>query len=334
MKKISFFDVKSYDKSSFNLINQHFDFQLDYFEDRLSLKNVQNTKGSEAICIFVEDNIDKEMIDALVNCGVKLIALRCAGYNNIDLEYAKGKLQVVRVPSYSPSSVAEHAMALILGLNRKTYLSYFRSRIGDFSLEGMLGSDLNGKTIGIVGTGAIGKKMIDIANGFKMKVLAYDVYPDQKLQKENKCSYVSLEELLKESDIISLHCPLTEDNHHMIRKETIDKMKNGVMIINTGRGKLINTKDLIDGLKSYKISAAGLDVYEEEEAYFYNDYSTSIIKDDVLARLIFFPNVIVTSHQGFFTKEALKNIAETTLQNISDYFQKKPLENKVIFQKQ
>jgi D-lactate dehydrogenase len=331
MKKIVFFDMKSYEKKFFEEANEKMHFPMEYFEERLTEQTVMKAKGSEVICVFVEDDINKNIIDKLLENGVKIIALRCAGYNNVDLEYAFDKIRIVNVPSYSPHSVAEHAMALILSLNRKTHLSYFRSRIGDFSLEGMIGFDLYGKTLGIIGTGKIGKEMINIANGFKMNVIAFDSRPDEMLVKEKKCSYVTLDNLLKESDIISLHCPLTEKNHYLINRDSIAKMKDGVMIINTGRGLLINTKDLIDGLKSKKIYAAGLDVYEEESSYFYHDYSTSIINDDVLARLIFFPNVIVTSHQGFFTKEALENIANTTLQNISDYFQKKELKNEVKF---
>lgn len=332
MKNITFFDTKSYDKKIFDQVNKDFKFQINYVDERISLENVDQAKGSEVICVFVEDEIDKKIISKLLEYNVKLIALRCAGYNNIDLKHAKNKIKVVRVPDYSPTSVAEHAMALILSLNRKTYLAYFRTRIGDFSLDGMLGFNLFGKTIGIVGTGKIGKEMIDIANGFKMRVLAYDLYPNETLIKEKKCTYVTFDELLKESDIISLHCPLTKENHYLIRKETIKKMKDNVMIINTGRGKLINTKDLIEELKNKKVYGAGIDVYEEESNYFYKDYSTSIITDDTLARLIFFPNVIVTSHQGFFTKEALENIAKTTLQNIKDFNEKKELKNEIVFE--
>lgn len=331
MRKITFFNAKYYDKQFFNQFNTNYHFQINYLEDSLTKETIMQAKGSEVICIFVEDDVNKEIIDLLVKYNIKLIALRCSGYNNIDIKYAKNKVTIVRVPSYSPSSVAEHAFALILSLNRRTHLSYFRSRIGDFSLEGMLGFNLSGKTIGIVGTGKIGKEMIDIANGFKMKVLAYDFHPNENLAKEKKFTYVSFNDLLKNSDIISLHCPLTEENHYLVRKETIKKMKDNVIIINTGRGKLVNTKDLIEGLKNKKISAAGIDVYEEESNYFYKDYSTSIITDDILARLIFFPNVILTSHQGFFTKEALENISNTTLQNISDFFNKKKLKNEVLY---
>lgn len=331
MEEITFFDTKSYDKKTFNKFNREYNFKINYIENRLTMETVKKAKGSKVICVFVEDEVNKEIIDALIKYNVKLIALRSLGYNNIDLKYAKNKIKVVRVPSYSPTSVAQHAMALILSLNRKTHMSYVRSKIGDFSLEGMLGFDLSKKIIGIIGTGKIGKEMIDIANGFKMKVLAYDLYPDNNLLKEKNFSYVSLDSLLKESDIISLHCPLTRDNQYLINKDSISKMKDNVMIINTGRGKLINTKDLIEALKNKKIYAAGLDVYEEENKYFYNDYSTSIISDDILARLIFFPNVIITSHQGFFTEEALETIAKVTLQNISDYFEKKELKNEISF---
>ncbi|HRW58607.1 MAG TPA: 2-hydroxyacid dehydrogenase [Chlamydiales bacterium] len=332
-QKIAFFDAKSYDKQFFNQFNKEYGFDIDYLDHRLSEKTVHLAKGAEVICVFVEDDVGKELIDQLVSLNVKLIALRSAGYNNVDLEYAKGKIQVVRVPSYSPSSVAEHAMGLILSLNRKTHMSYYRSRIGDFKLDGMIGFDLKGKTIGIVGTGKIGKEMIGIANGFKMNVIASDSKPLDSVAKELNFEYVSFETLLSRSDIISLHCPLTEENTHLINQNTIEKMKDNVMIINTGRGKLVNTKDLIEGLKSKKIYAAGIDVYEEENQYFFHDYSTSIIQDDVLARLIFFPNVLVTSHQGFFTEEALENIAKTTLESISQFVSQKPLTNEVVFQK-
>ena len=296
----------------------------------MNINNVVLTQGVDAVCIFVNDTADAAVIDALVANGVKLLALRCAGFNNVDLKAAKGKLPVVRVPAYSPYAVAEYSLALMLSLNRKIHRAYWRTRDGNFSLNGLMGFDMHGKTIGIIGTGKIAKILIRLLKGFGMRILAYDLYPDMKFAGEEGISYVSLDELYRESDIISLHCPLTDQTKYMIDKDSIDKMKEGVMIINTGRGLLINTNDLIEGLKEKKIAAAGLDVYEEEGEYFYEDKSDKIIDDDVLARLLSFNNVIVTSHQAFFTKEALHNIAETTLQNIDDFRHHRPLVNEVI----
>ena len=257
------------------------------------------------------------------NRGLNYTLNRC-------LKAAKGKLPVVRVPAYSPYAVAEYSLALMLSLNRKIHRAYWRTRDGNFSLNGLMGFDMHGKTTGIIGTGKIARILIRLLKGFGMRILAYDLYPDMKFAGEEGISYVSLDELYRESDIISLHCPLTDQTKYMIDKDSIDKMKEGVMIINTGRGQLINTNDLIEGLKEKKIAAAGLDVYEEEGEYFYEDKSDKIIDDDVLARLLSFNNVIVTSHQAFFTKEALHNIAETTLQNIEDFRCHRPLVNEVI----
>ena len=266
----------------------------------------------------------------MVENNVKLLALRCAGFNNVDLAAAKDKLPVVRVPAYSPYAVAEYSLALMLSLNRKIHRAYWRTRDGNFSLNGLMGFDMHGKTIGIIGTGKIAKILIKILKGFGMRILAYDVFPDHKFAEEEGITYTTLDELYRESDIISLHCPLTEETRYLINDSSIDKMKDGVMIINTGRGQLIHTNALIEGLKEKKISAAGLDVYEEEGDYFYEDKSDKIIDDDVLARLLSFNNVIVTSHQAFFTKEAMQNIAETTLQNIEDFRLNRPLVNEVI----
>jgi D-lactate dehydrogenase len=261
---------------------------------------------------------------------VKLIALRCAGFNNVDLEAAhKFGLQVVRVPAYSPHAVAEYAVALMLALNRKINRAYWRTRDGDFSLHGLLGFDMYGKTAGIIGTGRIAKVLIHILRGFGMEVVAYDIFPDEAFARQEGFSYVSLDELYARADIVSLHCPLTDQTRHIIDAEAIGKMKEGVMLINTGRGQLIHTEALIGGLKSRKIGSAGLDVYEEEANYFYKDESDKIIGDDVLARLLTFNNVILTSHQGFFTREALENIARTTLQNIRDFSEHLPLANEV-----
>lgn len=328
--KIAFFGAKPYDIASFDKVNEKYNYDIRYYKGHLNPNNVVLTQDTDAVCIFVNDTADAAVIGAMVDNGVKLLALRCAGFNNVDLKAAKGKLPVVRVPAYSPYAVAEYSLALMLSLNRKIHRAYWRTRDGNFSLNGLMGFDMHGKTIGIIGTGKIAKILIRLLKGFGMRILAYDLYPDMKFAGEEGISYVSLDELYRESDIISLHCPLTDQTKYMIDKDSIDKMKEGVMIINTGRGQLINTNDLIEGLKEKKIAAAGLDVYEEEGEYFYEDKSDKIIDDDVLARLLSFNNVIVTSHQAFFTKEALHNIAETTLQNIEDFRCHRPLVNEVI----
>lgn len=328
--KIAFFGAKPYDIASFDKVNEKYNYDIRYYKGHLNPNNVVLTQDTDVGCIFVNDTADAAVIDAMVDNGVKLLALRCAGFNNVDLKAAKGKLPVVRVPAYSPYAVAEYSLALMLSLNRKIHRAYWRTRDGNFSLNGLMGFDMHGKTIGIIGTGKIAKILIRLLKGFGMRILAYDLYPDMKFAGEEGISYVSLDELYRESDIISLHCPLTDQTKYMIDKDSIDKMKEGVMIINTGRGQLINTNDLIEGLKEKKIAAAGLDVYEEEGEYFYEDKSDKIIDDDVLARLLSFNNVIVTSHQAFFTKEALHNIAETTLQNIEDFRCHRPLVNEVI----
>ncbi|WP_308597458.1 2-hydroxyacid dehydrogenase [uncultured Parabacteroides sp.] len=328
--KIAFFGAKPYDIASFDKVNEKYNYDIRYYKGHLNPNNLVLTQDADAVCIFVNDTADAAVIDTMVNNGVKLLALRCAGFNNVDLKAAKGKLPVVRVPAYSPYAVAEYSLALMLSLNRKIHRAYWRTRDGNFSLNGLMGFDMHGKTIGIIGTGKIAKILIRMLKGFGMRILAYDLYPDMKFAEEESFSYVSLDELYRESDIISLHCPLTDQTKYMIDKNSIDKMKEGVMIINTGRGQLINTNDLIESLKEKKIMAAGLDVYEEEGEYFYEDKSDKIIDDDVLARLLSFNNVIVTSHQAFFTKEALHNIAETTLRNIDDFRYHRPLVNEVI----
>lgn len=331
MKKyrIAFFDTKSYDEESFNKINEKYNFEIKYFKGHLNRNNVILTKDADAVCIFVNDIADAEIIDALAENGVKLIALRCAGFNNVDISAALGKIAVVRVPAYSPYAVAEHAVALMMALNRKTHRAYLRTRDGNFALNGLMGFDMHGKTAGIIGTGKIAKILIHILKGFGMNILAYDLYPDYNFARENDVVYTTMDELYHNSDIISLHCPLTDQTKYLINDYSISKMKDGVMIINTGRGQLIHTNALIEGLKNKKIGAAGLDVYEEESEYFYEDKSDKIIDDDVLARLLSFNNVIVTSHQAFFTQEALANIASTTLQNMQDFIDGKPLENEV-----
>src|SRR5574344_982890 len=326
--KIAFYDTKPYDERSFKEVNEKYGFDIRYYKGRLNLNNVVLTKGVDAVCIFVNDTADAEVIQALADNGVKLLALRCAGYNNVDLKAAKDKMTIVRVPAYSPYAVAEYTLALMLSLNRKIPRATMRTRDGNFSLHGLMGFDMHGKTVGIIGTGKIAKILIKILKGFGMNIIAYDLFPDYNFARENHFIYASLDELYKASDIISLHCPLTEQTKYLINDYSISKMKDGVMIINTGRGQLIHTNALIEGLKNKKIGSAGLDVYEEEGDYFYEDKSDRIIDDDVLARLLSFNNVIVTSHQAFFTHEALENIASTTLQNIKDFAENKS-ENEV-----
>lgn len=327
--KIAFFGTKPYDRVSFDVLNKNFGFDIRYFKGHLNRDNVILTQGMDAVCVFVNDTVDAEVIDALVANEVKILALRCAGYNNVDLEAARDRLPVVRVPAYSPYAVAEYTVALMLSLNRKINRAYWRTRDGNFALNGLMGFDMHGKTAGIIGTGKIAKILIHILKGFGMRILAYDIRPDEQFAKEESVRYVSLDELYAHSDIISLHCPLTEETRYIINEASIAKMKNGVMLINTGRGQLIHTQALIDALKEQKIAAAGLDVYEEEGDYFYEDISDSFINDDMLARLLSFNNVIVTSHQAFFTKEAMHNIAETTLQNIRSFLEKHTLVNEV-----
>ncbi|MCD7898799.1 MAG: 2-hydroxyacid dehydrogenase [Bacteroides sp.] len=327
---IAFFGSQPYDEASFNNKNRLFGFNFKFFKGHLNINNVLLTRDVDAVCIFVNDTANEEVIRAMAENGVKILALRCAGYNNVDINAAaQYGIPVVRVPAYSPYAVAEHTVALMLSLNRKIPRAVNRTRDGNFSLNGLLGFDMHGKTAGIIGTGKIAKILIQILRGFGMNILAYDVYPDYNFARENQVVYTTLDELYCASDIISLHCPLTEETKYLINDYSISKMKNGVMLINTGRGQLIHTAALIEGLKSKKIGSAGLDVYEEEGDYFYEDKSDRIIDDDVLARLLSFNNVIVTSHQAFFTKEALDNIAETTLQNIKDFQIGKVLVNEV-----
>jgi len=327
--KITFFDAKPYDIASFEAHNQSFGFDIHYQESHLNKDNAILANGSDVVCAFVNAIIDKKVIDQLVSLGVKLIALRSAGFNNVDLQAAKGRIKIVRVPAYSPYAVAEHTLALMLTLNRKIHKAYSRTRDGNFALHGLMGFDMHGKTAGIIGTGKIAKILIRTLCAMGMKILAYDLYPDNQFANETGITYTTLDDLYSNADIISLHVPLTKETEYMINQDSISKMKEGVMIINTGRGKLIQTKALIDGLKCKKIGSAGLDVYEEEGEYFYEDRSDIIMDDDTLARLLSFSNVVVTSHQAFFTKEALANIAETTLQNIQDFVDHKELVNEV-----
>lgn len=329
--KVAFFDAKPYDIESFNELNRDQRFTIKYFKFHLTPDNVVLAQGYDAVIIFVNDTVDAEMIMKLKEYGVKLIALRSAGFNNVDLKAALNNISVVRVPAYSPHAIAEHTVALMLTLNRKVHRAYFRTRDTNFALNGLLGFDMYGKTAGVIGTGRIGKVLVGILRGFGMEVLLNDMYPDEAFAAETGCRYTTLEEVYRASDIISLNCPLTRETEYMINSATIAMMKKGVMLINTGRGKLIRTADLIEGLKSGQIGSAGLDVYEEESQFFFEDLSDRVLADDVLARLLTFNNVIITSHQGFFTREAIRNIAETTLKNIDDFFAGRKLVNEVCF---
>ena len=318
--KIAFFDTKPYDMPGFDHFTEGTDLQIKYFETKLNEDTVSLAAGFDGVCVFVNDTVNEAVINRLHELGVKVIALRCAGFNNVDTRAAFGKIHVFRVPAYSPYAVAEHAMALLLTINRRTHKAYIRTREFNFSLSGLTGFDLHGKTVGLVGTGKIGRIFGDICRGFGMKILAYDKFPNPDAGLE----YVELDELFARSDIISLHCPLTEETHHMINSDSIARMKRGVVIINTSRGGLVDTDALIEGIKSKQVGAACLDVYEEEGDLFYEDYSGHIVRDDKLVRLIAMPNVIVTSHQAFLTEEALSNIAETTVDNLVKFFDGMP----------
>ena len=313
--KIAFFDAKNYDVESFEKV-EHDGIEFKFFETKLGADTAELAKGFDGVCVFVNDDVSAEVIDALYRNGVKVIALRCAGYNNVDVRHAYGKIHVFHVPAYSPYAVAEHAMALLLTSVRRIHKAYNRTREFNFSLNGLTGFDLRGKTVGVVGTGKIGRIFIDICKGFGMKVIAYDKFPAENCG----IDYVSLDTLFAESDIISLHCPLTKETYHLIDGEAIAKMKKGVYILNTSRGALIDAEALLEGIKGRKVGAACLDVYEEEAAYFFEDKSEKPVTDAVLSLLVSKPNVIITSHQAFLTEEALKAIAEVTLNNLETYF--------------
>lgn len=329
--KTILFDTHSFEKEYFCEVNNEFGFDLDFYEGKLTEKSAFVARGYACVCPFVNDRVSAEVLAILKEQGTKLIALRSAGFNHVDLVAAKKLgLRVARVPEYSPYSVAEHAMGLLLTLNRKLHKAYNRVREGNFSLEGLVGFDLHGKTIGVVGSGRIGQAFIAIARGFGCRVLVFDISPDDQLAKELGFTYVPLIELLQKSNVISLHLPLTQTSRHMINEETLGHMKPGVILLNTSRGGLIDTKALIRSLKSGKLGAAGLDVYEEEQAYFFQDLSGTVLNDDVLTRLMTFPNVLLTGHQGFLTKEALLNIAQTTLENIHAFETGKDLVNEVL----
>ena len=317
MLKVAFYDTKEYDRPSFEYYGGLHQIEFLFLETKLNEDTVELAKGCNAVCVFVNDTVNEKVIEKLYSFGVKLIALRSAGYNNVDVRAAYRRVHVVHVPAYSPYSVAEHAMALLLTSVRRIHKAYNRTREFNFSLNGLTGFDLHGKTVGVIGTGKIGRIFIDICRGFGMKVVAFDRFPAQDAGIE----YVSLDRLFEVSDVISLHCPLTDETRHMIGREAISKMKKGVVIINTSRGGLIDAEALLEGIKDRKIGAACLDVYEEEADIFFEDRSGHILKDDLLSRRISMPNVIVTSHQAFLTEEALHNIAETTVNNILSCFE-------------
>ncbi len=328
MVKVAFFNTKEYDKEFFNEYNKNYGFDITYFESELNTETAPLTKGYDAVCIFVHDKVNKETFEILEKNGVKLVALRCAGFNNVDLEH-KGNVRVVRVPQYSPYAVAEHACALLLNVTRKLYKSYQRTRKYNFTLDGLLGFDIHGKTVGVIGTGKIGKVFIKIMKGFGTRVIAYDVFKDEKASQELGFEYVPLDELLTNSDIISLHCPLTPETENIINSNSIAKMKNGVVLINCSRGQLIDTNSLIEAMSNGKIGGVGLDVYEDEDEFFLRDMTNSYKRDTNLSILLSMPNLIITSHQAFFTSEALNKIASDTCQNIKDIFDGKVCANEL-----
>ena len=325
MKKVTFYDAKPYDRESFDKINSN--YNIKYIESKLSQGTAVLANGCDAVCAFVNDEIDREVIETLYESGVKVIAMRCAGYSNVDFKAAFGKINVLRVPAYSPYAVAEHAMALLLSLNRKIHKAYNRTREFNFNISGLTGIDLHGKTVGVIGTGKIGCAFINICKGFGMNVVAYDPFPAS----EADFMYADLDTLLRTSDVISLHCPLTEDNKRLINRDAFSKMKKGVFIINSSRGALIDSEALLEALNNSIVRGAGLDVYEEEGDFFFEDFSNVIIKDDVLSLLVSKPNVLLTSHQAFLTEEALDGIAQTTLANLDEFFSGSDLSNEVCY---
>ena len=316
--KIAFFDTKPYDRPAFEKYGAEQGIKFKFFETKLNEDTVDLAQGYDGVCVFVNDTVNAAVIDRLCELGINIVALRCAGFNNVDMKYAHGRVHVLRVPAYSPYAVAEHTMAMLLTSIRRIHKAYIRTRDFNFSLAGLTGFDLHGKTVGVIGTGRIGRVFIDICRGFGMKVLAYDKFPAEGLDNGDTIRYVGTDELFEKSDIISLHCPLTEDTYHIINEASLAKCRQGVVILNTSRGALVDAEALLAGIKSRKVGAACLDVYEEESDFFFEDYSGHIMEDDTLARLISMPNVIVSSHQAFLTEEALENIAETTVKNLID----------------
>lgn len=329
--KIAFYDAHQYEKQSFEEANKELQYTIDFFDFKLNEKTAATCCGYDAVCVFVNDTLNEEVLQKLAECNVKLIALRCAGFNNVDLDAAKKLgITIVRVPSYSPTAVAEHTAALLLALTRKIPQAYIRAKSGNFTLDGLTGRSLKGLTSGIIGTGKIGKETARIFSGLGMNVLLYDVKPDQEWADKNSFEYATLKELFSNSDVISLQCPLTDETKYIINRHSLELMKPDAILLNTSRGALIETSALVEALKKKRIAGAALDVYEEESKFFFSDWSESIIPDDTLARLLTFPNVIITSHLAFLTYEALSEIAKTTMQNISDYEAGKELANEVV----
>ena len=329
--KIAFFDTKPYDIPAFRRYGEERGIVFKFFETKLTEDTVELAHGNDAVCVFVNDTVNAAVIDRLVELGIRVVALRCAGFNNVDMKYAFGKIHVLRVPAYSPYAVAEHTMALLLTSIRRIHKAYIRTRDFNFSLSGMTGFDLHGKTVGVIGTGRIGRVFIDICRGFGMRVLAYDKFPAKEIDNGDTVRYTDLDTLFSQSDIISLHCPLTEDTYHLINRETLERCHRGVVILNTSRGALVDAEALLAAIKSRHVGAACLDVYEEESDFFFEDFSGHIIEDDTLARLISMPNVIVTSHQAFLTEEALENIATTTIDNLLDFFKNDECPNELCY---
>ena len=327
--KIAFFGAKPYDIASFDKVNEKYNYDIKYFKGHLNPNNVVLTQGADAVCIFVNDTADAAVIDAMADNGVKLLALRCAGFNNVDLEAAKGKLPVVRVPAYSPYAVAEYSLALMLSLNRKIHRAYWRTRDGNFSLNGLMGFDMHGKTVGIIGTGKIAKILIRILKGLGMHILAYDVYPDYKFAEEEGITYTTLDELYKSSDIISLHCPLTEQTRYIINDDSIAKMKDGVIFINVARGGLVDSEALADAVEAGKFRGVGMDVCEKEHEYFFEDRSNLKEHDKTLSRLLASDKVVISGHQAFLTEEALEQMALITMDNAKAFLEGAELVNEV-----
>ncbi len=328
MKTIAFYDAKPYDKKYFDKLAPEYGFMLKYIDGRLGGHSAVMANGCDGVCAFVNDDINEDVLRQLDSYKIHVLAMRSAGYNNVDFKAAFGRVHILRVPAYSPYAVAEHAMALLLTLNRKTHRAFNRTREHNFALAGLIGFDLHNKTVGVIGAGKIGQVFIGICRGFGMNVIAYDPFPVP----DSDITYVPLDRLFCESDIISLHCPLTKETHHILNERTLSLMKEGVTIINTSRGALIDAEALLEAIRNHRVGSVGLDVYEEEADVFFEDFSEEILKDDTLLMLLSMPNVLVTGHQAFLTEEALENIAHTTLGNLKAYFEEKPLENEICYQ--
>ncbi|MBQ9847176.1 MAG: 2-hydroxyacid dehydrogenase [Clostridia bacterium] len=325
MKRIAFFDTKPYDKQYFDKLNDN--YEISYFEGKLNKKTAPITRGYDAVIAFVNDDIDADTINILADNGIKVLAMRCSGYSNVDLKAAKDRLTVVTVPAYSPYTVAEHTMALLLSLNRKIHKAYNRTRDFNFSLNGLTGFLLRGKTVGVIGTGKIGQAVIEVLGGFGVDILAYDPYPID----DDRIHYVDLEYLFKNSDIITLHCPLTDKSYHILDSDAFDMMKDNVVIVNTSRGALVDTEALLHALNTEKVAGAALDVYEEESDFFFEDFSGMVINDDMLSLLIAHPHVLMTAHQAFLTDDALETIARTTYNNIDEVLSGEKCKNEVMY---